>query len=59
MHPAQSTTHQKLLELLHLTPEAHMREGYVMALRNAVDEYVHSILRESDEAGESRSSDLD
>jgi len=39
---------QKLLELLRLRPEPHMREGYVMALRNAVDEYVRAILHETD-----------
>ena len=59
MNTAQATARQKLMELVRLTPQANMREGYVMAFLNAVDEYVHSILRESDEAGESRSSDLD
>ena len=29
-----------------LTPQPHMREGYVMALRNAVDEYARAILHE-------------
>ena len=29
----------------------HMREGYVMALLNAVDEYVRAILHDADEAG--------
>ena len=44
MPTAQSTARQRLLELLRLTPEPHMHEGYVMALRNAVDEYVQAIL---------------
>ena len=39
---------QKLLELLRLTPEPHMREGYVMVLLNAVDDYVRAILHEVD-----------
>ncbi len=43
---------EKLLELLHLTPEPHMREGYVMALRNAVDEYVQAILGKSNATAE-------
>ncbi len=56
MHIAQSTARQRLLELLCLTPEPHMREGYVMALRNAVDDYVRAILHEDvDEAGKPRS----
>ena len=29
---------QKLLELLRVIPEPHMREGYVMVFLNAVDE---------------------
>ena len=37
---------QKLVELLRLTPEPHMREGYVMVLRNAVDDYLHAILHD-------------
>ena len=59
MRTTPTLARQKLMELLRLTPEPHMREGYVMVFQSAVDEYVHSILRESDEAGESRSSDLD
>ena len=35
-----------MLELLHLTPEAHMREGYLVALLNAVDDYIRAILHE-------------
>ncbi len=42
------TLAQKLMELLRLTPEAHMREGYVMVLLNAVDDYVQAILQEVD-----------
>ncbi len=55
MHPAQSTTHQRLLELLRLTPEPHMREGYVMALRNAVDDYVRAIVHDVATTGKSGS----
>jgi hypothetical protein len=39
---------QRLIEPLRLSPETHMREGYVMALRNAVDEYVRAILHDID-----------
>ncbi len=46
---------EKLLELLHLIPEAPMREGYVMALQNAVDDYVRAILHDFDAADETRS----
>ena len=47
---------QRLLELLDRIPEPHMRECYVMALRNAVDDYVRVILHEDvDEAGKPRS----
>ena len=46
---------EKLLELLHLTPKPHMREGYVMALLNAVDEYVRAIVHDVDTTGESGS----
>ncbi len=55
MHTALPTARQKLLELLHLTPEPHMREGYVMALRNAVDDYVRAIVHDVDTTGEARS----
>ena len=44
-----------LLELLLLTPQANMREGYVMALRNAVDEYIRAIVHDVDTTGESGS----
>ena len=37
---------QKLLELLRLTPELHMREGYVMVFLNAADDYVRAILHD-------------
>ncbi len=47
MRTAPPTARERLLELVHLTPQPHMREGYVMALRNAVDEYVQAILRKS------------
>ena len=40
---------QKLLELLRVTPEPHTRQGYVMALRNAVDSFVYAILHDFDE----------
>ena len=50
MHTALPTTRQKLMELLRLTPQANMREGYVMALRNALDDYVRAILHEVDAA---------
>ena len=43
MPTAPSIARQRLIELLRLTPDAHMREGYVMALLNAVDEYVQAI----------------
>lgn len=46
MRTALPPTRQKLMELLRLTPEAHMREGYVMALRNAFEEYVRTILHD-------------
>ena len=55
MRPAQSTTHQKLLELLRLTPEPNMREGYVMVFQSAVDEYVRTILHDDAAGGESSS----
>ena len=48
MRTTPTLAHQKLLELLRLTPQAHLREGYVMALRNAVDDYVWAILHEVD-----------
>ena len=41
---------QKLLELLRVTPERHMREGYVMAFLNAADAYVDAILHDVDAA---------
>ena len=40
---------EKLLELLRLTPERHMREGYVMVFLNAADDYVRAILHDFDE----------
>ena len=43
------------MELLRLTPQANMREGYVLAFLNAVDDYVRAILNDVDSAGESRS----
>ena len=51
MHTAPPTARERLLELVHLTPQPHLREGYVMALRNAVDDYVRTILHDVDEAG--------
>lgn len=50
MRTAPPTVRQRLLELVHLTPQPHHREGYVMALRNAVDEYVRAILENSNAA---------
>ncbi len=46
---------KKVLNLVRLTPELHKREGYVVALRNAVDDYVRAILHEVDAMGESGS----
>ena len=46
---------QRLMELLNRTPEPHRREGYVMALRNAVDEYVRAIVHDVDTMDESPS----
>ena len=48
--PLYQSLVRKLLELLRLTPEPHMREGDVMLLRNAVDDYVRAILHEVDAA---------
>ena len=48
MRTAPPTARQRLLELVRLTPEPHMREGYVMALQDAVDDYVHAILHDVD-----------
>ncbi len=45
MRTTPTLARQKLLELLRLTPEPHLLEGYVMVLRNAVDEYVRAIVR--------------
>ena len=50
MRTALPIARERVLELLHLTPEPHMREGYVMALRNAVDEYVQAILEKGNAA---------
>ena len=55
MRTALPIAREKLIELLHLTPQPHMREGYVMALQDAVDDYVRAILHDVDTAGESRS----
>ncbi len=55
MRTTPTLARQKLIELLRLTPEASMRDGYVMALRNAVDEYVRALLHDVDEAGKPRS----
>ena len=43
---------QKLLELLRVTPEPHMREGYAMVFLNAADDYVSAILHDVDAADE-------
>ena len=53
MRTAPPIARERLLELLRLTPQANMREGYVMALRNAVDDYVSAILHDVDTTGES------
>ena len=50
MRTTPTLARQKLMELLRMTPQANMREGYVMALRNAVDDYVSAILHEVDAA---------
>ena len=51
MRTPPTIAREKLLKLVHLTPEPHMREGYVMALRNAVDEYVRAIVHDADASG--------
>ncbi len=48
MRTPPTIAREKLMELLRLTPEPDMREGYVMALLNAVDDYVHAILHDVD-----------
>jgi hypothetical protein len=58
MRTAPPTARQRLLELVHLTPQPHHREGYVMALRNAVNEYVQAILEKGNAAAE-YAADLD
>ena len=55
MRTTPTLARKKLLELLRLTPEHSMREGYVMALLNAVDEYVRAIVHDADTTGESGS----
>lgn len=52
MRTSPTSARQRLMELLRLTPQASMREGYVMALRSAVDEYVQAILQKSNAAVE-------
>ncbi len=52
MRTAPTIARDRLLELLRLTPEPHTREGYVMVLRNAVDEYVQAVLGKDDAAAE-------
>ena len=39
------------MELLRLTPEPHMREGYVMVFLNVADDYVRAILHDFPERG--------
>ncbi len=46
MCTAPPMAREKLLELLRLTPEPHLREGYVMVLLNAVDDYVCAFFHE-------------
>ena len=55
MHTTPTLARQKLMELLRLTPQANMREGYVMVLLNSVDDYVRAIVHEVDTTGESGS----
>ena len=55
MQTTLSIAREKLLELLRLIPEPSKREGYVMALRNAVDDYVRAIIHDVDTTGESGS----
>ena len=52
MRTAPPTARERLLELVHLTPQPDMYDGYVMALRNAVDEYVQAILGKSNATAE-------
>ena len=54
MRNTPTLARQRLLELLHLTPQTNMFEGYVLALRNAVDDYVRAILHKVDAAVEHR-----
>ena len=44
MRTPLSAARGKLLELVHQTPAAHKREGYVWRLQDAVDAYVEEIL---------------
>ena len=50
MRTPLSAARQKLMELLRQTPAAHMREGYVWRLQDAVDIYVEAILEKGDSA---------
>ena len=50
MRTTPTLARQKLMELLRLTPQANMREGYVMALRHLVDEYAQAILEKGNGA---------
>ena len=49
MRTTPTLARQKLLELLRLTPQANMREGYVIVFLNAADDYVRAILHDFDE----------
>lgn len=46
MRTALPIAREKVLELLRLTPEPHMREGYVIVFLNAADDYVRAILHD-------------
>ena len=56
MQMTLSIARRKLLELLRVTPERYMREGYVMVFLNAADDYVNAILHDVNAADEARSS---
>lgn len=58
MRTTPTLARQKLMELLRLTPEPHLREGYLMALRHLMDEYAQTILEKGNAAAE-HAADLD
>ncbi len=52
MRTTPTLARQKLMELMRLTPEPHMREGYLLALRHLVDEYAQAILEKGNATAE-------